>query len=115
MAYNEKLANRVREFIALAHPGVKEIKMFSGVCFMVNDKMCAGIQKEHLMVRLNPDIIEEVLEKEGCVPMDMGGKIMKGFVFVEESALSTKKKLEYWLQLALDYNPIAKASKKRKK
>jgi TfoX/Sxy family transcriptional regulator of competence genes len=115
MAYNEKLADRVREIIGLTHQKVEEIKMFSGICFMVNDKMCAGVQKERLMVRLNPDIIETVLEKEGCIPMDMQGKVMKGFVLVEETALTTKKELGYWVKLALDYNPIAKASKKKRK
>ncbi|MEP7144461.1 MAG: TfoX/Sxy family protein [Ferruginibacter sp.] len=115
MAYNEKLADRVREIIALTHEDVEEKKMFSGICFMVNDKMCVGLQKDRLMVRLDPDMIEKVLEKEGCTPMDMRGKVMKGFVLVEEAELTTKKKLEYWLKLALDYNPIAKAAKKKKK
>jgi len=114
MGYNENLADRVREFIELSQDKVEEIKMFGGVCFMVNGKMCAGIQRERLMVRLNPDIIEEVVEKEGCVQMDMKGKVMKGYVLVEETALTTKRKLEYWLILALEYNPLAKAAKKKK-
>ncbi|MBC7889936.1 MAG: TfoX/Sxy family protein [Ferruginibacter sp.] len=115
MAYNEKLADRVRAFFSLSQQDVEEKKMFSGICFMVNDKMCAGVQKDRLMVRLNPDIFEKVLEKKGSVPMDISGKVMKGYVFVEETALATEKKLEYWLKLALDYNPIAKASKKKNK
>lgn len=115
MAYNEKLADNVRELIALTHKNVVEKAMFGGLCFMVNDKMALGVEKERLMVRLNPDIYEEVIEKEGCTPMDFTGKIMKGYVFVAIDALSTKKKLNYWVQLALEYNKIAKASKKRKK
>ena len=82
---------------------------------MVNDKMCVGVEKERLMVRLNPEIYEEVIEKEGCLPMDFTGKIMKGYVFVDINALNTKKKLEYWIKLALEFNEIAKASKKKKK
>ena len=88
---------------------------------MVNDKMCVGVEKERLMVRLDPDLMEEVIEKEGCRPMDFTGKIMKGYVFVDIEALNTKKKLEYWIKLALDYNAIArrtlraKVSKKKKK
>ncbi len=74
--------------------------------------MCVGVEKERLMVRLNPDVYEEVMEKEGCRPMDFTEKIMKGYVFVDIEALNTKKKLESWLTLALDYNKIAKASKK---
>jgi TfoX/Sxy family transcriptional regulator of competence genes len=115
MAYNEKLADRVREFISHTHTITEEKKMFGGLCFMVDEKMCVGVEKERLMVRLNPDLMEEVMEKEGCKPMDFTGKSMKGFVFVDIEALNTKKKLEYWLKLALDYNAISKASKKKKK
>ena len=115
MAYNEKLADRVREIIAVHHKKVTEKKMFGGLCFMVNDKMCVGVEKERLMVRLDPDKQDEVMEKEGSKPMDFTGKVMKGFVFVDIEALNTKKKLEYWMSLALEYNKIAKASKKKKR
>ena len=114
MAYDEKLADRTRELIALTHKNVVEKPMFGGLCFMVNDKMCVGVEKERLMVRLDPAKYEEVMEKEGCKPMDFTGKIMKGYVFVDIEALNTKKKLEYWINLALEYNKIAKSSKKKK-
>ena len=115
MAYNEKLADRVRELISLTHKITEEKKMFGGLCFMVNGKMCVGVETERLMVRFNPDIFEEVMEKEGCRPMDFTGKIMKGYVFVDIDALNTKRKLGYWINLALVYNTIAKISKKKKK
>ena len=114
MAYNEKLADRTRELISLTHKNVEEKKMFGGLCFMVNDKMCVGVEKERLMVRLDPEKYDEVMEKEGCTPMDFTGKIMKGYVFVDIDVLKTKKELEYWIKLALDFNKIAKASKKKK-
>ena len=81
---------------------------------MVNNKMCVGVEKERLMVRLDPERYDEVMEKEGCKPMDFTGKVMKGYVFVDIAALSTKKKLEYWIKLALGYNKTAQASKKTK-
>src|SRR5258706_14520990 len=112
MAYNETLADRVREIIALTYKNVEEKPMFGGLCFMVNDKMCVGVEKERLMVRFDPAKYDEVIEKEGCKPMDFTGKVMKGFVFVDADVLTTKKKLEYWIKLALEYNKIAKASKK---
>ena len=112
MAYNEKLANVTREIIALTHQNVEEKAMFGGLCFMVNDKMCLGVEKDRLMVRLDPAMYDEVMEKEGCKPMDFSGKVMKGFVFVDADALNTKKKLGYWVKLALDFNKFAKASKK---
>lgn len=115
MAYNEKLADNVRELIALTHKKVEEKAMFGGLCFMVNDKMCIGVEKERLMVRLDPAVYDEAMEKEGCKPMDFTGKIMKGYVFVDAAVLNTKKKLDYWVQLALAYNKIAKAGKKKKK
>jgi len=114
MAFNEKLADRTRELIALSHKNIEEKKMFGGLCFMVNDKMCIGVEKDRIMVRLDPEKYNEVIEKEGCEPMNFTGKIMKGFVFVDESVLNTKKQLEYWVKLALDYNKVAKPSKTKK-
>ena len=113
MAYNEKLADMTREIIAVTHKKVIEKAMFGGLCFMVNDKMALGVEKERLMVRLDPAKYDEVMEKEGCRPMDFTGKVMKGFVFVDAEAVTTKKKLDYWVQLALEYNKVAKASKKK--
>ena len=114
MAYDEKLADRVREIIALTYKDVEEKKMFGGLCFMVNGKMCVGVEKERMMVRLDPDIYNDVIEKDGVQPMDFTGKVMKGYVFVDRSVLKTKKELDYWMQLALAYNKKAKASKKKK-
>ena len=88
---------------------------------MVNDKMCVGVEKERMMVRLDPDKYDEVMKKDGCQPMDFTGKVMKGYVFVDLNVLNTKRKLEYWMNLALEYNKIvrrtlrAKPSKKKKK
>ena len=81
---------------------------------MVNGKMCIGVEKERLMVRIDPGKYDEAMEKEGCTPMDFTGKVMKGFVFVDANTVTTKPKLAYWVKLALDYNKIAKVSKKKK-
>jgi TfoX/Sxy family transcriptional regulator of competence genes len=113
MPHNEKLADRVRELISISHKKVEEKKMFGGLCFMVNDKMCVGVESERLMVRLDPEKYDEVMQKDGCTAMDFTGKVMKGFVFVDINVLNTTKKLEYWILLALEYNKIAKSSKKR--
>jgi TfoX/Sxy family transcriptional regulator of competence genes len=112
--YDEILADRVREIIAATHKITEEKKMFGGLCFMVNGKMCVGVEQERMMLRIGPDVFEEALEKDGCVPMDFTGKVMKGYVFVDKDVLNTKKQLLYWVNLALDYNKIAKASKKKK-
>jgi|SRR3954471_7802955 TfoX/Sxy family transcriptional regulator of competence genes len=115
MAYDEKLADRAREVISRTHKKVEEKRMFGGLCFMVNGKMCVGIEQERMMVRLDPEIYEEALEKDGCTPMDFTGKVMKGYVFVDKDSLNTEKKLGFWLNLALEFNKKAKSSKKKKK
>jgi TfoX/Sxy family transcriptional regulator of competence genes len=113
MAYNEKLADRAREIFYRLAPETTEKAMFGGLCFMVDEKMCAGIVKEDLMLRLNPDITETILEMEGCRPMDFTGKSMKGFIYVSGDTVIRNDRLEYWIRLALEYNPLAKATKKK--
>ncbi len=66
------------------------------------------------MVWLDPEIYEEVLQKDGCREMDFTGRAIKGFVFVDEKVLKTPKQIGYWVGLALEYNPKAKYSKKKK-
>ena len=108
------MADRVRELIAAEEKNVEEKRMFSGLCFMVNDKMCVAVRPDSIMVRLDPALSEEALDKEGVLPMVHSGKIMKGFVFVNEDVLGSKKQLSYWVGLALDYNKFAKSSKTKK-
>ena len=112
MAYDEKLANKVREFL-LNKKNVKEKKMMGGLTFMVNDKMCVGILNDDLMARTDPAIYEKAIERKGCREMDFTGRPMKGFVFVGPEGTKSKKDLEYWITLALDFNKKAKRSKKK--
>ncbi|PWG06554.1 TfoX/Sxy family protein [Polaribacter aquimarinus] len=114
MAYNEFLADRVSMFFKDKNVNFFEKKMFGGLCFMVDEKMCVGIVKDELMARINPDIYEESLLKEGCNKMNFTGRPMKGYVFLTDETIDLDEDLHYWLQLALDFNPLAKASKKRK-
>jgi TfoX/Sxy family transcriptional regulator of competence genes len=115
MGYHEKLAESVREIISGTHKRIEEKKMFGGLCFMVNDKMCVGVESARLMVRFDPLKTDEVMQMEGCTPMDFTGRVMKGYAFVSIEALGTRKKLEYWVNLALDFNEIAKPSGKNKR
>ena len=113
MAYNEKLADRVREGLQSIRK-VEEKKMMGGLTFMVNGKMCVGILKDDLMARIDPDVHEEALNRKGCREMDFTGKPMKGFVFISPEGNKGKKDLDYWLGLAIEFNKKAKASKKKK-
>lgn len=113
MAYDESLADRVRSLIGRSHKNVEEKRMFGGLCFMVNDKMCVGVEKERLMVRLDPAVYDEAMQRPGCRPMDFTGRVMKGYVFVDAAALDSDAELRYWTDLALEYNKIAKPSRRR--
>ena len=115
MPFNEQLADRTREIIARTHSDVEEKRMFGGLCFMVNGKMCVGVVKERMMVRFDPALNNEIMEMNGVGPMDFTGRVMKGYAFVEIEALQTDKELEYWIAVALDFNKHAKPSKKRKR
>ena len=114
MPYNEALADRVREALADV-PKVVEKKMFRGVTFMVDGKMCISVGGDEIMCRIDPVEYETVLDRNDVRPMIHGGKVMKGFVFVGEEGTKTKKQLDYWIRLCLDFNKDAKASKKPKK
>ena len=114
MAYHEKLADRTREIIARTHTDVEEKKMFGGLCFMVDGKMCVGVESERMMVRFDPALTDEVMEKDGVGPMDFTKRVMKDFAFVESRVLESDKELGYWIDLALQFNKIAKPSKKKK-
>ena len=113
MAYNEFLADRIRQ--AFKDKGIdpEEKKMMGGICYMVNDKMCAGVIGDKLMARLDPDIYDEAIQKKGCRPMDFTGRPMKGFAYVEPEGIDMDDELAEWVQLCLDFNPKAKSSKKK--
>ena len=114
MAYNEKLTNRVR--VALADiPNVEEKKMFSGITFMVNGKMCISVGNDRIMCRIDPSIHEKAIERKGCRTVTMKGREYEGYVYVSEEGIKTKKDFDYWVSLALDFNKWAKASKPARK
>jgi TfoX/Sxy family transcriptional regulator of competence genes len=111
MAYDEKLAGRVRErFAVLAN--VVEKEMMGGLVFMYNDKMCAGIIKDELMCRIDPLVHEMAVEKTGCRTMDFTKRPMKGYILIDETGIRTKKELDFWIDLAVEFNKKAKSSKK---
>lgn len=113
MAYNTKLADRIREAIADI-PHVEEKFMFGGVCFMLNGKMCIGVVQDEMMCRINPEVYEKALHKDGCREMVFTGKPMKGYVYVSEEGMKTKKEFDYWINLCVAFNSLAKASKKKR-
>ena len=118
MAYDEYFADRVRQVFADKHVAYVEKKMMGGLCFMVNDKMCVGVDKDkqsndRLMVRIDPDIYQQVLQRPAASEMDFTGRPMKGFIFIGAEGFDDDGDLQEWIQLALDYNPKAKSSKRK--
>lgn len=113
MACNEKLTNRVREVLAHLR-NVEEKRMFRGITFMVNGKMCISVGDDELMLRIDPAIHENVVAGNGCRTVVMKGREYKGYVYVHEAVVKTKDDLAYWVELALAFNKKAKASVQRK-
>jgi TfoX/Sxy family transcriptional regulator of competence genes len=103
MAYNEKLAARIRQRLEGVRK-VRETQMMGGLAFMVNDKMCVGIFKDEMMCRIDPAVREIALGRPGCRIMEFTGRRMKGFVLVGDSGMKSKKEFDYWIEMCLDFN-----------
>lgn len=114
MAYDEKLAERLRQALS-AIPNVTEKEMFSGIVFMVNDKMCINVSGKRLMCRIGAAKQQEMVEKPYVEEMIMRGKVMKDYVYVNPEGFKHKKDFDNWVDLCLAFNSEAKQSKKTKK
>lgn len=118
MAYYETTAIRIRNLLFDKEVIFAEKKMFGGICYMVDDKMCFGIlidkksNHEQLMCRMSESDSAKSLETENCIPMEFTGKPMKGYVYVTQNGYLSTKDLSHWIQLCLNFNPLAKKSKK---
>ena len=115
MAYDIKLAERVRDYLK-AIPGIQieEKKMFRGLTFMVNGKMCVNVSGENLMCRFDPVLQDELSNKPGFREMIMKDSVYKGYCYISPEGIKTKKNFEFWINLCLAFNKRAKASKKQK-
>jgi TfoX/Sxy family transcriptional regulator of competence genes len=93
---------------------VEEKKMFGGIAFMVEGKMCVTVGKDRIMCRIDPATHDAALERNGCTTVVMKGREYRGYVHIDTDALSTKGDLEHWVKLALDFNGRAKASTRKR-
>ena len=112
MAFSESLAERIRNSLQRRHVSYEEKKMMGGLTFMVDDKMCVGIAKHSLMVRVGKENYEQALKRKGCKQMDFTGRPLKGFVLVTDKGMDTDEEFEVWMEMALRYNKVALKSKK---
>ncbi len=115
MPYNTNLADRVREYLAeISSIDIEEKEMFNVLNFMVNGKTCICVSGENLMLRFDPSRQEELSERNGYETMLMKGKEYKGYCYINPVGFRNNKDFEYYVQLCLDYNKIAKVTKKKK-
>jgi TfoX/Sxy family transcriptional regulator of competence genes len=111
MAYDEHLANRVRDALSPRRT-VTEKKMFGGVCFMLSGHMVCGIVDDKLMVRLAPEEAAARLTEPHVKPMDFTGRPLKGFLYVERGGTKTAAQLREWIERAAAFSKSLPAKTK---
>jgi TfoX/Sxy family transcriptional regulator of competence genes len=99
MAYDLGLADRIRLVLRPAGP-FAERKMFGGLCFLVNGRMCCGVMKTDLVLRLTPEAAAEALREPHVRPMDFTGKPMKSMIYVAAAGVDSDSSLESWVKSA---------------
>jgi hypothetical protein len=109
MAYNEYQADRIRQRLSKSNL-TEEKKMMGGLIFMVNDKMCVGIDidkktgNDRLMVRVGKANHDQLIFKKGSREMDFTGNVMRGFLFIEPEGFDSEDDLDFWIEKALYFN-----------
>lgn len=115
MAYDIALADRIRKYLAqVPNLKIEEKKMFRGLAFLINGKMCVNVSDDNLMCRFDPALTEELAARKGFLPMIMKGKEYKGYCHVAPEGIKSKRDFEFWMNLCLDFNDRAKSSKTKK-
>ena len=111
MPAHQDLSDRVRAALRQL-PRVAEKKMFGGITFMVNGKMCISVGHGRLMCRIDPLLHEAAVARTGVRALRMKGKVYWGFVHVSGDAVKSKRASDYWVRVCLDFNQRAKSSRK---
>ncbi len=96
MAYDEALAERVRELLAPLD-GLDERKMFGGISFMLGGNYCCGVLNDDLVVRVSPELHDEVLGEPNAREMDFTGRPMRGWVYVAPDGTTADGSLATWV------------------
>ncbi len=103
MAYDEDLANRIRELIAL-EPDLTEKKMFGGLAFLIGGRMSVAASRDGgILVSVDADEIDALLEKPHARPMVMRGREMQSWLRVDPEGLRTKRQLEPWVRRGVQH------------
>lgn len=102
MASDPALVERLRVVLA-RHRHVEARKMFGGICFTLNGNMCIGVHNKNLILRVGEARAKELLIQPGIKPMDLTGKVMKGWATVLPEAIPTDADLSDYAKLAVDF------------
>ena len=102
MAYDEALAERVREQLA-GEPAVAEKAMFGGLAFLLEGNMAVGLSGEELMVRVGPDASDDALAQPHTRAFDMTGRPMKGWILVAPEGVAEDHDLAGWVGRGVDF------------
>src|SRR4051794_15807179 len=103
MAYDEDLANRIRELIG-ADEDLTEKKMFGGLAFLIGGNMAVAASGQGgLMVRVDPDETDALVAKPHARPFEMRGRAMQGWLRVDTEGVRTKRQLEPWVKRGVAY------------
>ena len=102
MAYDEGLAERIRQALPAGRP-IDEKAMFGGLAFLLDGRMFVGIVGDDLMVRVGPERHEEALSAPHVRPMDFTGRPMKGYVFVAPAGCASDGALREWVERAIAF------------
>ena len=113
VAYDEELAERVREVLA-DRTDVDEKKMFGGLTFMVGGQMSCGVLKNDLIVRIEPIDFDDLAAQAGVRPFDFTGRPMQGMVYVERDVLADDDVLRSWVQRGVTFVAAHPAKRKRR-
>ena len=100
MAYNESLADVIREHLLIYGDDITEKKMFGGFSFLYKGKMSIGVIGDDLAVRVMASKMEQELEKHNVRPMDFTNKPIKEYIYVEVEDL---KNIPYWIELGIEH------------
>lgn len=115
MSYNTALADRIRNYLRdFPELIIEEKEMFKGMTFMIDNKMCVSVSGDELMCRYDPALHDELAEKPGFRDMVMKGKMLPGYCYVAPEGYRAGKDFKFWVDICLEFNPRAKASKKKK-
>lgn len=116
MAFDEVLSLRIQKKLIERQVDFIEKKMFGGNAFMIQDKMCIGVMKDELMLRVMEEFYELLLEDNHVSPMNFTGRTMKNFLFIEPEGYTTEQELLKWVQYAIDFSErgVVKSKKKKK-